>query len=67
MVLVWVFVDEQGAVVADSTRLEPPTGDPDVNQRLISDAAGWVYIPAQRRGNAVAAWATYTVTPIVRE
>ncbi len=61
-VQVWVFVDEQGRVVPDSTRLEPPTTNLNLNQRLIRDAAQWVFRPAQRRGNAVASWFNYAIT-----
>jgi hypothetical protein len=58
---VWVFVDERGRVVSDSTRLEPPTSDRDFNQRLIHSAAEWTFRPALRGGNLVASWFPYTL------
>ena len=61
VVQVWVFVDERGRVVSDSTRLEPPTRDRDFNQRLIREAVEWVFRPALRGGNAVASWFDYRI------
>ncbi len=58
---VWVFVDEAGRVVADSTRLDPPTSDRDFNRRLIAEAAEWVFRPATRGGQPVASWFPYTI------
>jgi hypothetical protein len=60
-VQVWVFVDETGRVVADSTRLEPATRDGDFNRRLIREASEWVFLPAQQDGEAVAAWFPYRI------
>ena len=60
-VAVWVFVDEQGKVVADSTRLRPPTSDRDFNARLVRDAAEWVFAPARNGGEAVASWFDYEI------
>ncbi len=59
---VWVFVDERGRVVADSTRLEPPTSDRDFNRRLIREAAQWVFEPARQGGKPVASWFPYTIS-----
>ncbi len=59
---VWVFVDKQGNVVPDSTRLNPPTGDSDFNKRLISEAAEWVFRPAQKDGKAVGSWFPYKIS-----
>ena len=42
---VWVFVDEQGKVVADSTRLNPPTKDKGFNQSA-HPRGGGVTVPA---------------------
>ena len=61
-VQVWVFVNEQGRVVADSTRLEPPTRDRDFNNQLIREAAEWVFRPAVKEGEAVASWYPYTIS-----
>ncbi|MFW6200092.1 MAG: hypothetical protein ACOC8K_05930 [Gemmatimonadota bacterium] len=60
-VSVWVFVDETGRVVPDSTRLEPPTGDRDFNERLVDEAAEWIFDPAREGGEPVAAWFPYTI------
>lgn len=54
---VWVFVDERGRVIPDSTRLRPPTANGDYNRRLIRDAAEWTFEPARREGMAVSSWA----------
>ncbi|MCE2397944.1 MAG: hypothetical protein J4F34_02695 [Gemmatimonadetes bacterium] len=59
---VWVFVDAAGGVVADSTRLYPPTRDRKVNRQLISEASEWRFYPATQAGVPVAAWTNYTVT-----
>jgi hypothetical protein len=59
---VWVFVNAQGRVVADSTRLNPPTRDGGFNRQLIREAAEWVFNPATREGQAVAAWFPYTIS-----
>ena len=61
-VQVWVFVDEAGRVVADSTRLEPPTRNRDLNRRLIREASEWVFRPAQQDGKAVASWFPYRIS-----
>jgi hypothetical protein len=58
---VWVFVDEAGRVVADSTRLEPPTRDGDFNRRLIREAREWVFLPAKLDGRAVGSWFPYRI------
>ena len=60
-VQVWVFVDELGRVVADSTRLDPSTRDRDFNRRLIREASEWVFWPAQQDGEAVATWFPYRI------
>lgn len=58
---VWVFVTRTGTVVPDSTRLEPPTGDGDFDERLRQQAAEWVFEPARRGGEAVAEWFRYVI------
>jgi hypothetical protein len=60
-VQVWVFVDETGRVVPDSTRLDPSTRDGDFNRRLIREASEWLFHPAQQEGKAVASWFPYTI------
>lgn len=60
-VTVWVFVNESGRVVPDSTRLEPPTPDAAYNRRLVQSAAEWVFEPARRTGRPVAAWYPYQI------
>jgi hypothetical protein len=59
---VWVFVDETGKVVPDSTRLNPPTRDRSFNQRLVREAAEWVFRPAMQSGKAVASWFPYQIS-----
>lgn len=59
---VWVFVDEQGRVVPDSTRLSPPTRDRSFNERLIREAAEWVFRPAIQGGKPVASWFPYQIS-----
>lgn len=59
--VVWVFVTELGEVVADSTRLDPPTRDRRYNHRLITEAAEWRFRPGTKGGVPIAAWGQYTV------
>ncbi len=61
-VQVWVFVDERGRVVADSTRLDPPTRDRRFNRRLIEEASQWTFRPAVQEGKAVSSWFPYKIT-----
>ena len=61
-VQVWVFVNELGRVVADSTQLRPPTTDRDFNNRLVREAAEWVFAPAKKGGVAVGSWFPYTIS-----
>jgi hypothetical protein len=61
-VRVWVFVNEQGRVVPDSTRLEPPTSDRRYNQQLMSEAAQWVFQPAREGDRPVASWFPYVIS-----
>jgi hypothetical protein len=61
-VQVWVFVNERGNVVPDSTRLNPPTKDKSFNQRLIQEASQWVFRPATQGGKPVASWFPYTIS-----
>ncbi|MBA4156288.1 MAG: hypothetical protein H0X65_02305 [Gemmatimonadetes bacterium] len=60
-VTVWLFVTERGRVVADSTRLDPPTPDAGYNRRLRQSAAEWSFEPARRTGRPVAAWYPYQI------
>jgi hypothetical protein len=59
---VWVFVNAAGRVVADSTRLNPPTSDRAFNRRLREEAAEWIFNPAMQAGKPVAAWFPYTIS-----
>jgi len=59
---VWVFVDARGRVIPDSTALRPPTDNGELNNRLIREAAQWIFIPAKKGGQAVAAWFPYTIS-----
>lgn len=58
---VWVFVGRDGRVVADSTRLDPPTGDRGFDRRLKERAADWRFDPGTRNGRPVGAWFRYTI------
>ena len=58
---VWVFVNELGEVVADSTWLDPPSRDRRYNERVISEAAEWSFRPATRDGVPVAAWFSWLI------
>lgn len=58
---VWVYVSAAGKVVADSTRLLPPTGDRRFDRRLRDHASGWVFEPGRRDGRAVGEWFRYTI------
>ena len=60
-VRVWVFVDAGGRVIADSTRLDPPTRNRDFNQRLIREAAEWMFRPAVQEGKMVSSWFPYRI------
>lgn len=59
---VWVFVNERGRVVPDSTQLRPPTSDRSFNRRLVEEAAEWVFVPARREGEPVASWFPYRIS-----
>lgn len=59
---VWVFVNDKGKVVPDSTRLNPPTKDKGFNQRLIREASEWVFRPATKGGKPVASWFPYQIS-----
>ena len=58
---VWVYVSAAGKVVADSTRLLPPTGDRRFDRRLRDHASGWVFEAARRDGRAVGEWFRYVI------
>ena len=58
---VWVFVSVSGRVVADSTRLDPRTGNGSFDDRLKKQAAEWVFNPARKDGQAIAEWFKYTI------
>ncbi len=59
---VWVFVNVEGRVVADSTRLNPPTDDRSFNRRLIDEAAEWIFRPATQGGKPIASWFPYSIS-----
>ena len=58
---VWVFIDESGGVIPDSTYLDPVPEDKDFNRRLIRQAAEWLFRPATRDGKPVVSWFTYRI------
>lgn len=57
-----VYVNEQGRVVRDSTKLLPPSGDARYNDELKRQAAQWVFEPARRGTQLVSAWFSYVLT-----
>jgi TonB family protein len=61
-VTVYVFVAASGAVVSDSTRIAPSTGDSRFDRRLRDDAAQWKFRPGMRGGTPIASWFPYTIT-----
>jgi TonB family protein len=61
-VTVYVFVAASGAVVSDSTRIAPSTGDSRFDRRLRDDAAQWKFRPGMRGGQPIASWFPYTIT-----
>lgn len=60
-ITVWVFVQSNGRVLSDSTRLDPPTRDGRYNNRLRQTVSDWVFEPARRAGIAVAAWYPFQI------
>lgn len=60
-ITVWVFVTATGRVLPDSTRLDPATSDRRYNNRLRQTVADWVFEPARRAGNVVAAWYPFQI------
>ena len=61
-VRVWVLVDATGRVVADSTRLDPPTRDRGFNRQLMREAALWLFRPGTKDGMAITAWFDYLIS-----
>ena len=61
-VQVWVFVNERGEVIPDSTWLEPPTTSRDLNRQLIREASEWMFHPAVQEEKAVASWYPYRIS-----
>lgn len=60
-ITVWVFVAADGRVLADSTRLDPPTSDRRYNNRLRQTVSDWVFEPARRAGQSVSAWYPFQI------
>lgn len=58
---VWVFVNESGEVVSDSTCLHPPTWNHEYNKRVISEMTEWSFRPAIRNGVPVGAWFSWGI------
>jgi len=58
---VHVYVNEQGQVVSDSTRLTPPTTSTSFNQQVLQNAASWRFRPARENDAPVAAWWFYDI------
>ena len=58
---VWVFVTAAGEVVADSTRLDPSTGDRGFDRRLREYASEWVFEAARKDGQPIAEWFRFEI------
>lgn len=58
---IWLFVNDEGRVVPDSTRLDPPTSNRRYNDELKASANQWVFRPAQQGEESVASWWSYRV------
>ena len=56
-----VFIDEEGRVVSDSTRIVSPTMSSSFYSQLIEQATEWIFDPATRAGKAVSSWFFYTI------
>lgn len=54
IVMLRLFVDENGNVVPDSTRIEEPSGYPDLDSAALAGVDQMQFAPARRRGEAVA-------------
>jgi TonB family protein len=53
-VLLRMYADSQGAIIADSTRVAESSGYPALDSAAVSGAAGLRFSPALRRGRPVA-------------
>jgi len=59
---VWVFVNANGRVNPDSTRLDPrTTGNRRFDARLKNQAAEWVFEPGRKGGQPISVWFMYTL------
>jgi outer membrane biosynthesis protein TonB len=56
-----VYVNEQGQVVSDSTRLTPPTSNANFNQQILQNASSWRFRPARENNAPVAGWWFYVI------
>jgi hypothetical protein len=54
-----VFVDEQGRIVPDMTRLVTPTSDRNFNAYIARLAQEWVFEPGRSGGKVVGSWFQY--------
>jgi protein TonB len=61
-ITVYVFVNERGTVVSDSTRLNPSSGDGGFDKRLKEQASEWRFRPGSRGGEPIATWFQYVMT-----
>jgi TonB family protein len=48
-----LFIDRDGRVVADSTRVEEPSGTPELDSAAMRGATDLRFVPAKLRGDAV--------------
>jgi outer membrane biosynthesis protein TonB len=61
-ITVYVFVNERGTVVSDSTRLDPSSGDGGFDRRLKQQASEWRFRAGSRGGSPIATWVQYVLT-----
>ncbi len=56
-----VFVDENGKVVSDSTRIFSPDTNSAVRTQLLQKASEWIFDPARIADKPVSSWFSYTI------
>lgn len=59
-VVVWVFVNTEGAV--DTTRIQKSSGVPELDEAALAAARAFEFVPARNRGKLVSVWLTIPIT-----
>ncbi len=59
---VWIFVDAEGRVVADSIRVDPVSSDRRYNEELREVIVSWNFRPARRGEELVATWYNWSIS-----